>query len=113
MLPSSAECWSKSTTLIAFPLFSSSFFLDPNPSPFLLRTLPTRLRVYWCIFRTIRTALPIGPCPCRFGRKDENIDFEFPLLLARAVSNVCWDGARRAVKVEMACLYALVAEAGV
>jgi hypothetical protein len=89
MLPSSAECWSKSTTLIALPLSSSSFFLDPNPSPSLLKAFPTRLNVYWCILRIIRIALPIGPCPCIFGRKEENIDFEFPLLLAKAASNVC------------------------
>ena len=89
MLPSSAECWSKSTTLIALPLSSSSFLLDPNPSPSLLKASPTRLNVYWCILRMIRIALPIGPCPCTFGRKEENIDFEFALPLARAASNVC------------------------
>ena len=89
MLPRSAECWSKSTTLIALPLSSSSFFLDPNPSPSLLKAFPTRLNVYWCILRIIRIALPIGPCPCILGRKEENIDLEFPLLLARAASNVC------------------------
>lgn len=109
MFPSSAECSNRSTTFIALPRNSSSFLLEPSPRPSLPNPEDMRRKVWWCTLRMIRTMLPIGPCPCKFGRKEASSDFEFRLVPVEG-SYVCDGGwAVNVVNVDIACLYARTA----
>lgn len=59
----------------------------------------------------MRTALAMGPCPCKLGRKEENIDFELPLPATRDGSDVCCgEYALNVARVVIACLYARAAD---
>ena len=59
--PSSAECSNRSKALIALARRSSPRFLEPRPSPSLVKLEDTRFVMRWCSLRIIRTALPTGP----------------------------------------------------
>src|ERR1700731_5256793 len=82
MLPSSEECCRRSRTLMALLRASSTPFLRPAAAASRARPSPAASRVNhacWCNFKRIRIALPTGPWPCRFGRKEDKI--ELPPLL--------------------------------
>lgn len=77
IFPSSAECCSRSTTLIAFPLSSSALSLENEKKVSWFNIFNTRPNVIWCSLRSILKRLPVGPWPWRFGRKeDRNDDLE-------------------------------------
>lgn len=101
-LPNSAECCSKSFTFTAFPRISSSFlFLLPScPNPDFAQNR-------WWSLTAIRTALPIGPWPWRFGRNEDKSVLE--VELEELVDGSCvYDGgcAVSVTSVARACLYA-------
>jgi hypothetical protein len=105
--PNSAECCNKSFTLIAFPRISSSFLL-------LFPSWPKVDFVHnrCCNLTAIRTALPNGPCPWKFGKND---DIREPNVVLDELTEGSWvyDGgcAVRVAKVARACLYAREASA--
>ena len=105
VFPSSAECCSKSITLIAFPCISSSFFLAP-----LAPSLPVRFgQAFCCNFTMMRAALAIGPCPWRF-RMEDNVELKLAPDELEYRSGPFEDGFETMPeRVDNACLYARVA----